>query len=177
ARKPKDDTARLVFADWLQDRDDPRAPWVREKDVWEWMKPDAKDPTPKLLAGIRKRQTKAALALAKMGPCVVPALLEALNDLKLQQIWNVYYALEQIGPSAEPAVPALLAAIRHKNPQVQIGAYKCLAPLAKTNADSMRAMLGALDDKEGEVRLIALGALHNAGPAAAGPRPQPLPLL
>ncbi|MBY0457466.1 MAG: TIGR02996 domain-containing protein, partial [Gemmataceae bacterium] len=29
---PGDDTARLVFADWLDDRNDPRGNWVRKKD-------------------------------------------------------------------------------------------------------------------------------------------------
>ena len=29
AANPEDDTARLVYADWLQDRSDPRAEYVR----------------------------------------------------------------------------------------------------------------------------------------------------
>ena len=34
---PGDDTPRLVYADWLDDRDDPRGPYLRAE--FEWAKP------------------------------------------------------------------------------------------------------------------------------------------
>ncbi len=108
AKNPKDETARLVFADWLQDRDDPRAPWVRDAIIWEWMKPDGKDPTAKLIARVRRGWSGAHI-LGRMGPTIVPALLAALPGIKQRGGWGIQYALHQIGPSAEPVLPLLFA--------------------------------------------------------------------
>lgn len=47
---------RLVFADWLEERGDRRAAWVRDDDLWEWMKPDAGDPIPGILAALPARR-------------------------------------------------------------------------------------------------------------------------
>lgn len=82
---PGDATTRLVFADWLEERGDPRAAWVRDDAIWEWMAPDATHPVPRLLAAapaIRlstppaRRPDPALLArvgsvLARLGPAVV----------------------------------------------------------------------------------------------------------
>ena len=32
-----DDMTRLAFADWLEERGDPRAAWVRDPAVFRWM--------------------------------------------------------------------------------------------------------------------------------------------
>ena len=34
---PTDDTTRLVFADWLDDRSDPRADWIRDAELAKYM--------------------------------------------------------------------------------------------------------------------------------------------
>ena len=63
-----DDTARLAYADWLEERGDPRAGWVRDVQVWRWMAPDAHDPIPALIEALRsddwQRQHNAHAALA-----------------------------------------------------------------------------------------------------------------
>ncbi len=91
AASPDDATARLVFADWLEERSDPRAAWVRDADIWEWMKPDARDPVPGILKtltvlrpGVRssierekinwKRRGSAEAALFEMGTSAVDAV-------------------------------------------------------------------------------------------------------
>jgi uncharacterized protein (TIGR02996 family) len=50
AANPDDTATRLVFADWLMEHGDPRAAWVRDDELQEWMKPDAQDPLLRLLA-------------------------------------------------------------------------------------------------------------------------------
>ena len=52
AESPDDDTPRMALADWLEERDDPRAAWVRDHEVWPHMAPDAHDPVPGLLEAL-----------------------------------------------------------------------------------------------------------------------------
>ncbi|HEY1191083.1 MAG TPA: TIGR02996 domain-containing protein, partial [Gemmata sp.] len=39
--RPEDDTARLVFADWLDERSDPRGAWLRDSALWAHLDADA----------------------------------------------------------------------------------------------------------------------------------------
>src|SRR5262245_12345639 len=50
-----DDTARLAFADWLEERGDERAPWVRDPAIFRWMGPRAENPVPALMKALRGR--------------------------------------------------------------------------------------------------------------------------
>jgi uncharacterized protein (TIGR02996 family) len=50
-----DHTARLVFADWLDERGDPRGPWVRDPQLWLFMAPRATDLVPPLLERVNGR--------------------------------------------------------------------------------------------------------------------------
>src|SRR5262249_48614140 len=66
-----DDVARLAYADWLEEHDDPRAAWVRDPAVWRWMAPDAHDPIPSLLEALtsdvlEERETAADM-LPRLG--------------------------------------------------------------------------------------------------------------
>jgi uncharacterized protein (TIGR02996 family) len=88
AAAPDDALPRLVFADRLEERNDPRAAWVRDADIWEWMKPDAHDPVPGILRTLQLRpdyelrrepeslplRAKAATALRQLGPTAVDAV-------------------------------------------------------------------------------------------------------
>lgn len=79
AADPTDDTARLVFADWLDDRGDPRATWVRDPGLARYMRADAPDPLPALLDALRSDEyetRETALPLfARVGPAALPPLL------------------------------------------------------------------------------------------------------
>src|SRR5262245_48235142 len=80
AEAPHDLAARLVFADWLEERDDPRAPWMRIPELWLYMARDARDPPPSLLAGFAAHTApalrRAPPLLRRVGPPMVPALRE-----------------------------------------------------------------------------------------------------
>lgn len=47
AENPSDDVTRLVFADWLAERDDPREAWMRDARLARWSLPEYVDPFPK----------------------------------------------------------------------------------------------------------------------------------
>src|SRR4051794_15348364 len=77
---PTDAATRRVFADWLEERGDPRAAWVRSDDVWRLCGPDFRDPVPALMADLARpvgteRLTRALIAV---GAPAVPALVRAL---------------------------------------------------------------------------------------------------
>jgi uncharacterized protein (TIGR02996 family) len=176
ADNPDDDTARLAFADWLEERDDARGPWVRDKDIWVWMKPDARDPTEKVLAGVRKGQSHAVNALQKMGAGVVPAILAELREAKPRTASLLYYSLGQIGPTAEAQLPRLLDAARDPITQVQIGAIDCLGGLVKRSEDARQRVIDALSESDETVRSHAVSALGAVGPEGVAAIPRLLAL-
>ncbi|HEY1192518.1 MAG TPA: TIGR02996 domain-containing protein, partial [Gemmata sp.] len=45
---PTDLTTALVFADWLEERGDPRGPMLRSDEVRAWMHPGYENPVPGL---------------------------------------------------------------------------------------------------------------------------------
>ncbi len=81
---PEAETTRLVFADWLEDRSDPRAPWVRDAEIGSFMAPDASDPIPGLLAQLRQEDHARSSAfidlLVRLGAAAVPALILTFHD-------------------------------------------------------------------------------------------------
>jgi uncharacterized protein (TIGR02996 family) len=54
----RDDTTRLAFADWLEERGDPRAAWVRNPAIFRWMGPNAENPIPTLMGAFRAKTTR-----------------------------------------------------------------------------------------------------------------------
>lgn len=48
AEAPDDLAPRLIFADWLEEHDDMRAPWLRDPELFEWMGITVDNPIPKL---------------------------------------------------------------------------------------------------------------------------------
>jgi uncharacterized protein (TIGR02996 family) len=169
-KKPKDRTARLVFADWLQERDDPRAAWVRDDAIWEWMKPDAAPPLPRILASVERTSRVPVAALRALAPGVVPELLKALAKFPSGPAYHLQRGMQEIGPAAEPALPALLAAFRSGRKQVRVGAFHCLAGLAPTNASARGAVFTGLSDRDRDVRSIATNLLPKISRCAESAR-------
>src|SRR5262245_48964462 len=120
-----DDVARLAYADWLEERGDPRAPWVRDADVFFWMLPDGRDPTEALVAAAidadHPQQYRAHSALPKLGAVAIPRLLQiiAAGDFS-------YWAGEAIGAmsreAVEPFLPDILELLRREEQGVCIPA-------------------------------------------------------
>ncbi len=162
AADPKDDTARLAFADWLQDRDDPRAPWVRDRELWQFMKPDAKDPTATLIARVRRGWSGSHL-LTRLGPSVIPHLLEELANATTNKAARRFsYALGALGPSAEVALPALTQALEHENTRVRCGAHLCIGGLVLSNDEALRITLDALESRDRDIQGVALATFTNS---------------
>src|SRR5215468_7219690 len=86
-----DEVARLAFADWLEERGDPRAGWVRDERVFEYMLPDGRDPLPAMLVAARdedwRKAQRAREALAQVGAAAVPALLDLIESGEVGEDW------------------------------------------------------------------------------------------
>src|SRR6516225_62272 len=80
-KEPSDKTAALVFADWLDERGDPRGPMMRIDAVRAWMAPKYANPLPEMLASIKsgKRVMEASKALALIGEPALPGLMVLLK--------------------------------------------------------------------------------------------------
>src|SRR6266849_5582391 len=80
AEAPQDEVPRLIFADWLEERNDPRGPLLRERHYWRHLNADCRDPVQVVLGVLdacpnhpSKRLQQAA---AMVGAPLVPGLLE-----------------------------------------------------------------------------------------------------
>jgi uncharacterized protein (TIGR02996 family) len=133
-----DDTARLVFADWLQERSDPRAAWVRDPEIWPFMAPDATDPVPRLLTKVDGEiPWENREVLARLGLEGVPALITALKGKCHIVRCGAAGALGDIGPIAAEAIPALTQIAREDpHERVRLTASEALRCIENPNSDS-----------------------------------------
>jgi uncharacterized protein (TIGR02996 family) len=162
AADPEDDTTRLVYADWLEERGDPRAAWVRDLAIWRWMGPLAQSPVPALMGALAEedwwQSRDAASALQRVGPTALPALVEALsgpNDLAAA----AGAALRGFRP--EDLAPAL-PLIRELAAGGNVPALRLLACIASEARSVAPVLVGHLGHDSGTMRLLAA-----TGPEAA----------
>lgn len=140
AAAPGDETAVLVYADWLDDHDQPdRAAWVRHPLVRPWIGPGFENPIPTLLAALAagSRTAAARKAVATVGATAVPGLIGLLKN--------------------------------GTTPAARAEAARCLGALKKLAADAVPALLEALSDPAVEVRRRAGTALKAIGPGRDTP--------
>ncbi|MEW6305413.1 MAG: HEAT repeat domain-containing protein [Verrucomicrobiota bacterium] len=105
----------------------------------------------------------ASIALARVGPQAVPALLDALDSTRSQIRAFAAYALLQINPD-DPAT--LLHLSHHANDhdvRVRRAMFRILNRHEIAVHQSTNRFLQALDDKDAEVRVLAAIGLVNIG--------------
>jgi uncharacterized protein (TIGR02996 family) len=172
AADPSDQTAALVFADWLDERSDPRGPMMRVADIRGWMHPTYENPLPKLAAAIisGKGVSEASKRLARIGEASVPVLVPLLtHDTPIVRL-RAAKALRLLGPKAAAAVPALTEVVKGTgtaNAAVRREAVALLGVLrAKSGAQGEIAK--GLDSEHAAERLAAVEALVKLRTQTAG---------
>ncbi|VTT99725.1 heat repeat-containing protein : Putative Deoxyhypusine monooxygenase OS=Microcystis aeruginosa PCC 9806 GN=MICAE_1330005 PE=4 SV=1: HEAT: HEAT_2: HEAT_2: HEAT_2 [Gemmataceae bacterium] len=160
-----DDTARLAFADWLDERDDPRAAWLRDPDLAQYMRPDAPDPIPGLLDALRSEfyetRDHAVPLFARVGPRALAPLLDLCRgDDRTEEMVHACQALAEF--DAELLAPHLHEFIRLIPIET---AYVCnvIAKIGPAAAPSVQPLLDAEDRIGNRPMAQALAAI---GPAA-----------
>src|SRR6188472_620905 len=80
AEAPDDEVPRLIFADWLEENNDPRGPLLRERRSWRHLNADCRDPVQMVIAVLDALPTGPSKGLlqaaAMVGAPLVPVLLE-----------------------------------------------------------------------------------------------------
>lgn len=151
---PSDRTAALVFADWLDERGDPRGPWLRIDEVRAWMAPKYGNPIPDLIAALTngKRITDATKALALIGEASVPELVTLLSHAIPSVRGRAVKALRMMGVKAKSALPALMEAAKDKDYTVQSEASMAIHALARSGAIEKEKLQEALQSKDQSAR-------------------------
>jgi uncharacterized protein (TIGR02996 family) len=171
-----DDTARLAYADLLEERGDERAGWVRDLTVWRWMAPDAHDPVGGLIEALGEespaRHQSAQAALARVGAPAAAPLLEMLKvggDI-LSPAWRAGNALAEMPRAAvEPVLPELFALAANEDDHIRGPAIEALRAVGEAAAPALQALIEALGEvseyRHTIVEAVA-AVLKNIGPPA-----------
>lgn len=167
-----DETLVLAFADWLEEQGDPRAPWVRTRQVREWMGPSFGDPIPALVESLRnnRRVIQVRRVCALIGAPIVPALVELLDHASPRVRQQATICLRKIGRQARAAVPALLGSLKDPHAAVREAAAKALKDIGPEAGTDTSLLREALADEHHGVRSAAaqvLGSMR-ARPDVAG---------
>ncbi len=168
AAAPDDHHLPLVFADWLDDRGDPRGQWLRNHSVRPWMPPTYQSPIPKLLESLAKdrRVIDVRRAATVIGAPIVPGLVELLKHPTPRVRQQACMCLRNIGKRAKDAVPALLAALGDSDNSVREQAAKALKDIGTADVTDTDQLKAALTDDNWSVRRTAskvLGSMRRRG--------------
>src|SRR5262245_40796445 len=114
AADPADESLKLVFADWLEERGDPRGAWLRDKQLRPWMGPAFQSPVPALVEALTRNRRVLAVrrACARVGEPAAAPLAELLKHRSPRVRTQAALCLRKIGQGAKAAVPALLEALK-----------------------------------------------------------------
>ncbi len=84
----------------------------------------------------------AAIALGKIGPAdeVIPALVDALNDVEFNVRGGVIGAIETIGPEAAAAIPALLDLLDDETYREKDSVIRALGEIGVADPDVLRSL-------------------------------------
>jgi uncharacterized protein (TIGR02996 family) len=167
-----DDTARLAYADWLEEKGDPRAAWVRDPTIWRWMAPDAHDPVPPLLEALtghsfEEREVAAELLpRLRAGPEAILAVMLRCPE----RSYHAGLALSRMGAELGPIIPLLEKMVRTGGPC----SHAAAVALSGVESAGATAFQGLLSRARRHLQLgvsrdviAALGALGGADPEEA----------
>jgi len=111
-------------------------------------------------------QNQAALALGKLGPPALPALINALGDEHGQIRERAAEGLKEMGIAAKDAETALIKSLQDPNPEVRRYCAKALGSIGRESPAAVAALRGLINDKDFWVRAAAAEGLGMAGSAA-----------
>ncbi len=172
AESPDDESVRLIFADWLEDRGDPRAAWFRDPLLSRWMRPGAADPVPALLAELDRDDQEldqvVITALGRVGAAAAPALLQRCRDGSDDQAYWAGQALAEMdGAVLQPHLPELIRLL----PKAGRFLDGALGKIGLEAAPAVPALLEA--EQRGHISTAALALVLEAiGPGAAAGVPR-----
>jgi HEAT repeat protein len=118
-------------------------------------------------------QSRALLALTRIGPPAHPAIFSLLTHTNLQTRYQAVFRIRGFGSNAAPAIPVLIDALTQPPAYFQAAVAETLGRLRIEPATAVPTLLSAARSDDPDLRTAALKALARFGPDA---RPA-LPLL
>lgn len=132
AAAPDDEGPRLIFADWLEDRNDPRGPLLRERQYARHLNAECRDPVQVVLGILDACPTYASdrllQAAALVGAPLVPGLLERCRAAKSS---HHLAAIELLGALSSGCLRAILPDLIDLLPRHGEEVARVLAQLGK----------------------------------------------
>ncbi len=157
AADPTDESTLLVFADWLEERGDPRGAWIRDKQIRPWMGAIMQSPITALIESLTKGRRVVAVrqACARIGAPIVPALVELFGHENPYVRRQAGQCLRKIGKAAWAAVPALLVALKDPDCSVREVVVRALRDIKPAQDTDTAPLRDALNDEDHNVRRLA----------------------
>ncbi len=104
--------------------------------------------TEALKNGDSRISQRAGIALVKIGPAAVSALVEALGSDDVFLKLNSLDTLAQMGAAAEPALPAIIDATQHSHPLVKAGAATVLGAWSTPSPAAQKSVQALTKNKD-----------------------------
>ena len=174
AAHPEADLPRLVYSDWLQERDDVRYEWVRDRELFGWMGPQAENPIPRLLDALAEAydadeyeavETLQGLVTRCGAPAVGP-LLERIGTMYSWTDFAREFAAEHPAALAENRA-ALETFADAESEDVRAVGLELLVRAGEVEPLAIARVLAETGNPDVERNYVAFQALRLArGPAA-----------
>lgn len=150
AANPDDRLPRYVFSDWLEDRGDERAAWVRDDALWPHMGPRAENPIPRLLAELSQELDRfAEFARTYDRSVLLEGWADLLDDSQVEPL------LELLRRCGSPVVPAVIGRLTDADPWPRIVQQLCL-PFPYELTATADTLAGEADRGRAEVAQAAM---------------------
>jgi uncharacterized protein (TIGR02996 family) len=183
-----DAVARLAYADWLEERDDPRAAWVRDDALFRWMLPDG-DPADRIIAAAvdpyHLQCQEARDLLPRFASVTFPRLWQRFVT-EQPEIW-VAEAIGNMPPAyVEPLCEELFTRLRQESVEIWFPAAIAMRALKEAAAPALPDLMQRIengmfafetdDEWVDGVPELAL-TIARMGPVALPTLPRLIPLL
>ena len=169
AEAPEDEVPRLIFADWLEECNDPRGPLLRERRYWHHLNADCRDPVQVVLALLDARPThpfeRLLQAAIMVGAPLIPGLLERCRAAKSSRDAGAAGLLAALSSDCLlPILPDLIDLLP--------GRGEAIAPvLARLGAEAVAAVPALLEAERTQAlhRQTFARTIAGIGPSAGSP--------
>jgi uncharacterized protein (TIGR02996 family) len=162
---PDDELLLGAFGDWLEERGDPRAAWVRLPAVRPWMGPSFENPIPKLMDALKRKHKVIDVrrAAGTIGAVMVPALVELLRHSDAGVRQQAILCLRKMKKAAAEAVPALVESLEDTEASVREQAAKAIKDCGAKKVADAACIRASLADEHWSVRRQAAEILSRMG--------------